>query len=349
MESGIVRFLHLSDAAKWYKTGDVSDQLGTYIRLNVISGMTNRGITNMYFSFVTLLKFRSGGKRMECIETIFAYNDFREYLKRYYEEKKRNNPHFSYQSLARKAGFKNREYLFTIINGSKRLSTWRCLKLSEALGHSKREREYFVNLVGATQAENEEECEYYRLQMMKIKTEMLTETEQTRINQYEFYSTWYHTAVRAIINIFPFRDDYKQLGERLSPPITSVQAKSSVELLERLNLIKKNSDGMYQLTGRSIKDGPEISDTCKKRFLKEYTILARKAIDDHYPENCAVNSVTLTVSQHSLEYIREETEKFKKKIMECANNDALADCVYQYQIISFPLTSVTPQTVPVPV
>jgi len=143
---------------------------------------------------------------------ILAYTDFREYLKDYYEKKKRVNPHFSYQLLAQKAGFKNREFFFAIMKGKKRLSTLRCLKLSEALGHTGKEKDYFVNLVGATQAEDVDEREYFLMQMLKIKGETLTATQQIKINQYEFFSTWYHEAIRSVIGMYRFTDDYEWLG-----------------------------------------------------------------------------------------------------------------------------------------
>lgn len=283
---------------------------------------------------------------MDTIEAVFDYTDFREYLSKFYEKKKRENPHFSYQLLAQKAGFKNREFLYSIIKGTKRLSGSRSLKLSHALGHTRRERDYFVNMVHATQAENDEELEYYRMQMLKIKNEPLSESEQIKINQYEFFSTWYHHALYHLLNIYPFRDDYEKLGQQLTPPITAVQAKSSVELLERLGMIVRDPNGIYCITGRNITAGPEISEMCRKRYLKECTVLSRRAIEDSYPAKCTVHSVMTSMTRRTYEYIMEEMEKFKKRVKEYATNDESADRVYLYQFTSFPLS--VPETVDTP-
>jgi uncharacterized protein (TIGR02147 family) len=46
--------------------------------------------------------------------SIFDYSDYRKYLEEYYAEKKSENTAFSYQSLARNAGFNNRGFAYNI-------------------------------------------------------------------------------------------------------------------------------------------------------------------------------------------------------------------------------------------
>ena len=64
---------------------------------------------------------------------IFDYSDFRKYLTDYYEDKKKDNPNFSYQVIANKAGVKNRGFIYNIINGDKVLSKSNTFKISQAL------------------------------------------------------------------------------------------------------------------------------------------------------------------------------------------------------------------------
>ena len=39
-------------------------------------------------------------------------------------------------------------------------------------------------------------------------------------DQYEFYSKWYHSAIRSLIDMYPFKDDYSWLAKNVYPPIT---------------------------------------------------------------------------------------------------------------------------------
>jgi uncharacterized protein (TIGR02147 family) len=270
---------------------------------------------------------------------IFEYTDFRAYLQKSYEEKKEKNPLFSYESFTRKVGFSNRGFLYNIIKGTKKLSKSHCYKLSKALAHTKAEAEYFENIVAFAMAKNDEERSYFYEQALQSKSGTITPTHLLRKDQYEYYSKWYHSAIRALIDLQPFKDDFDQLSQNLSPPITKTQAKKSVELLERLGLIAKGGDGIYHLTTTKIKAGDEISQTAKNRFHFECTELAKSSIMDHSPETHDIHSLTLGISERTHDVICKETQQFMAKITELANSDNKADRVYQYQLIFFPLTN----------
>ncbi len=271
--------------------------------------------------------------------TIFDFTDFKAYLRRYFEEKKRSNPHFSYQLLARKAGFNNRGFVYNIIKGSKRISKSHCVKISLALGHDKNEADYFKNIVSSAQAKGDDERSFFLEKALRIKYGKSAEARLLRKDQHEFYSKWYHSAVRSIIGMHPFKDEFEQLGRKLSPAITAVQAKKSVQLLDRLGLIVKGEDGAYRITGKNIRIGGEIPLTVKNRFHGECTELAKKAISAGSPETRSVISLTLGISRPTFEILRQEMEQFKNRIIELSADDEKADSVYQCQLIMFPLSN----------
>jgi uncharacterized protein (TIGR02147 family) len=269
---------------------------------------------------------------------IFEYTDFRAYLQQCYEEKKKKNPRFSYQSFTQQVGFSNRGFLFNVLRGSKRLSKSHCYKLSKALRHTKEEAEYFDNIVAFALAKTDEERSFYYEQALQSKSATVTPAYLLRKDHYEYYSKWYHSAIRALIDLQPFSDDYLQLSQKLSPPITKMQAKKSVELLKRLGLIAIGENGVYHLTETKIKAGDDVSQTAKNRFHFECTELAKHSIMDHSPETHTIYSLTLGISERMREIIDTETRQFKDKIIELANTEKNADRVYQYQLVFFPLT-----------
>jgi uncharacterized protein (TIGR02147 family) len=271
--------------------------------------------------------------------SVFDFIDFREYLQRYFRERKNDNRHFSYQLLAQKAGFNNRGFMHSIIKGSKRISKSHCDKISHALGHKKSEAEFFKNIVAYGQAKNDDERSLFLERALQIRSVRCTEVQLIRKDQYEFYSTWYHSAVRSIIGMYPFRNEFEQLGRKLSPSITVAQARESVRLLDRLGLIVKGEDGIYRIAEKKIRVSEDISQTAKNRFHGECIDLAKKAIANAPPGTRNVISLTLGISRPTIEIIRNETEQFKNRMIELAANDENADCVYQYQFISFPLSN----------
>jgi uncharacterized protein (TIGR02147 family) len=270
---------------------------------------------------------------------IFDFIDFREYLNKYYDDKKGGNPHFSYQLLAQKAGFSNRGFLYNIVKGNKSLSKIHCLKLSQALGHTKKEAEYFENIVFYGQAPTDEQRDHFLEQAIQCKGKTVTQSHLLRKDQYEYFSKWYHSAIRALIDAYDFEGDYAKLSQKLSPPITPMQAKKAVKLLERLNLITRKENGIYYITEKSIKASSEISQSAKNRFYLEYNKLAKNTITNHPPESREISSLTLGISANTYNIICKEIRQFKERIIELANNDDNADRVYQYQQVFFPLTN----------
>jgi uncharacterized protein (TIGR02147 family) len=68
---------------------------------------------------------------------IFNYQDYRQFLGDYYEEKKAMHPSFSYQSFSQKAGFASKSFVFNVIKGKKALSRNSVVKLSIAMNLSR--------------------------------------------------------------------------------------------------------------------------------------------------------------------------------------------------------------------
>ena len=271
--------------------------------------------------------------------SVFNFTDFREYLQYYFNEKKSANPHFSYQQFAQKIGISNRGFLYNIIKGKKPLSKSHCFKLSHALGHSKNEAFYFENIVSYAQTKNAEERAHYLEQALQVQSNTHTKIHLIRQDQYEFYSKWYHSAIRAHIDMFPFEGDYDDLVKKLSPIVTVAQAKKSIQLLERLGLIKKDDNGIYKVTDKSIWASDEVSKTAISRFHIECTDLARNAIIHEDPETHNIMSLTMGISKEGYKHICEETQEFKNRIVELVNNDKNTDRIYQYQLFFLPLSS----------
>jgi uncharacterized protein (TIGR02147 family) len=270
---------------------------------------------------------------------IFDYTDFRPYLRKFYDEKKEKNPSFSYQVFARLLKGIPRAFLYNIIKGNRKLSPLLCYRFSYALRHTKSEAEYFEHMVRYCDwTKNDEERAYYYELMMKCKSSATTPACQLRKDQYEYFSKWYHSVVRALIAQYPFKNDYAQLCRRLLPPITKTRAQKSVLLLERLGLVAKGAGGIYYVTEKKIKAGDDISHTARRRLYFEYSDLVKNSAIKLDPASHDFSSMTLGISERTYEIIRKESRLFRDKISEIANNEKNADRVYQYQFNFFPLT-----------
>ena len=270
---------------------------------------------------------------------LFQFTDFREYLRRYYDDRKKRNPRFSYQLLAQKAAIRNRGFIYNIIKGTHKVSKDHCRKLSLALNHTKKEARYFAAIVNFTQAKNEEERTEFLEEIRHIRT--IENIPQSIISRehYEYLSKWYYSAIRSFIDLYPIRDNYELICEKIYPPVTVAEVKKSLALLERLGLIEKDEKGIFRVTGKSVKADKNLARIAMSRFHLECTELAKQAILHPPSKDFIVSSLTLGISEKTYAQLHEETIRFKNRVIELANADEHADRVYQYQLALFPLTS----------
>lgn len=271
---------------------------------------------------------------------IFTYIDFREYLKSYYEYRKNANPAFSYRYLAEKAGFNNKGFLFNIIKGTKKLSKSHCFQLSGALGHSKKEAAYFENIVAYAQARNEKERTHFLKEALGIVSSTNAEIQLIRKDQFDYYATWYHSAIRSLIDIIPVTDNFSEVCCRLNNRVTVPQVKKSIKLLERLELIARDNNGVCRLTHKSIRTSKEISQTARNQFHIDCIELAKKALQTDPPTSRNAISVTMGISGDAYRAIVDETQTFITNLANIVKNDAGdPDRVYQYELLLFPLST----------
>jgi uncharacterized protein (TIGR02147 family) len=280
---------------------------------------------------------------------VFDYTDFRKYLTDYYEAEKKENPAFSYQFIANKAGFKNKGFVYNIINREKVLSKSNAFRISQALGHNRYETEYFESMVAFNQTDNLSERNYLfeKFSRMCNKGKAIGPAQIARKDQYEFYSKWYHVMVRSLIDLHKFTNDFKWLAKMVNPPITTIQAKHSVQLLEKLGLIRKDKNGVYEVADKSITTGKEIVSLAVANFHTDCADLAKRAIQELPSGTRNITGLTLGISQKSYEQICEELQQFQTKVMTIANDDQKADTVYQFNFHLFPASKTNNERKPV--
>jgi uncharacterized protein (TIGR02147 family) len=272
---------------------------------------------------------------------IFLYTDYRKYLQDYYDEQKKAFPAFSNQSLAIKANFPSRGFLFNVITGKKNLSKSSTVRLGQAIHLKNSEADYFENLVSFTQAKLHREKGYFfdKLNAIKSTHKGNGHTRQLRTSQYDFYSNWHNSVIRSLLDMHDFKDDWKKLAKALYPAIKPKEAKKAVQLLTRLGIIEKQKTGNYKLTDKTITTGQEIINLGLLNFQLQTTDLAVKAIQDLPRQKRHVSGLTLGISSHTYDVICREIDDFQSKLLALAEMDEQADNVYQFNFHFFPVSN----------
>ncbi|MBD3322544.1 MAG: TIGR02147 family protein [Chitinivibrionales bacterium] len=301
-------------------------------------------VHNMFAYFLQFLweRVRICNKGKKPMPNVFEYTNYREYLEDYYAGKKNGNPHFSYQLFSDKAGFKDKSCLYSVIKGKRSLSKTGIFKISQAIKLNHYESEYFENLVAFNQAKNLKEKNYYyeRMNQVKCYGKGVGNAKETRKNQYEFYSNWYLSVIRSLIDMHEFKDDYAWLAKSVYPPIKPSEAKKAVALLQKLELIKKTKKGTFRVCDKTITAGAEIIRLGLLNFQLQTTSLAAKAIQELPRDKRHISGLTLGISKKTYELICKEIELFQERLQMLAENDEEADNVFQLNFHFLPVSNI---------
>jgi uncharacterized protein (TIGR02147 family) len=268
---------------------------------------------------------------------IFEYQDYRTYLKDYYSDEKSRKNYFSYRYFSKKAGINASAFLYYAIEGKRNLTKKTIEKISNAIGHSNEEKEYFENLVFFNQAKTiREKTRYYSTIVECRKHLDIITIDKER---YDFYRKWYHSIIRELVTMLDFKGDYAQLGSCLTPPISAQKAKESVELLERLGFIERDHDGLFHQTDALIKVKPEANDAfIIEKFQTEMLEMAIKSFD-RIPRSDSMNaSTTFCISEATFELFKMKTREFRKELLEIAKLDNQPNRVFQFTFNLFPMS-----------
>ncbi len=274
---------------------------------------------------------------MSTTKQIYDYMDYREYLKDYYENLKKQDKKFSQRYLALKLGVKSSGFLSEVINGKRNLSQNNVLQWLKVLKLDKDASCYFDNLVHFNQAESLNEKSYWLQKLMDSKKVHLSVLNK---DLYDYFSKWYYTAIHEMFFYYHDVVDPKQIASQVNPPIKVEDAKNAITLLERLGMIEKQSDGSYKQRNAMVSTGDTVKSVEVANFQQQTAELAKDAILNVPSTLRDITTLTMSISDTGYAKICELLKETRKEIAKIAQNDSGEDRVYQVNVQLFPLTKI---------
>jgi len=270
------------------------------------------------------------------MKSVFEYLDYRAYLKDFYEERKKRQGFFSYRYFGDKVGI-DPSYLLKVMLQSRHLSEKSIPRVSTFCGLTGSEAEYFSTLIHFSKARSQGESKMLFEKLLSIR---YVKSRRLVEEQYEYFRTWYHPVVRSVLEYFDFQGDFALLGKQLSPPITAKEARASIQLLEKLHLIKNDENGRYCLTDTAVTTGNEWHSAAIAAFQEQTIRLSQESVDRHDRRLRDISTVTMNICAADFEEIRERITEFRRSLITFVNESTGPDRTYQLNIQFFPLTNV---------
>ena len=274
--------------------------------------------------------------RMAATEVdVFAYLDFRAFLRDYYAARKAAGRGFSYRSFSRKAGLKSPNYLKLVVDGERNLSSEMAQRFGRACNLSGDALRYFIDLVAFGQASTlaERNAIYARLNGYH----RYRNAHRLDAAHAAYYSAWYMPAIRELASRADFRDEPAWIAAQLWPAITPDDAARALEILLQLGLLVRE-DGRIVQREALLSTGPETRGLHIVSYHRAMVDRAMASIDLVPASQRDISSLTLCLSAQGVRAFKERIQRFRKELLELSALEERPAQVVQLNFQLFPLS-----------
>ena len=268
------------------------------------------------------------------MKPITEYVDYRQYMRDYYEERKRVS-YFSWREFAKIAGFSSSGYLKLVCDGKTRLSRIGAAKVAGAMELSGFGSQYFCLLVEYCAAADEK----IRLDIYSRMRTLMEENGVRTLGSeaFDYFKSWVNPVVRELAPIMPGAKP-SEIARMCVPEVTAGDVRNALTLMVQAGLLQSKPDGSYVQTNRGLSGDPQLVSGAVQAMQKQLTMLAVDALDNVPREDRNISGLTFGVDEKTLWHLSEEVDHFRQKVKEILSKVENYDRVYRLNLQLFPLS-----------
>jgi len=259
--------------------------------------------------------------------------DYRDLLQRAYDQRKADNPLYSYRLMARKLVL-NVSHLYRILHKDLHLTLDKVPAACDLLRLQGREAEHFALLVQYGRARTERT----RANLME-KILDLREPHRSAIAhaQFKALSRWQAPVVRALA--LSGETDPARIGKRLRPVQKPELVRQILSDLEGAGLLKQDGQGGWLSNDLHLTTGTAFRSEAVRHYQREVLDLAAAAIRDIPREERDITSLVVEVDEEARQEIVEMAREFRRQIVRRIERCVRPDRVLQLAFAAFPVAA----------
>jgi uncharacterized protein (TIGR02147 family) len=267
------------------------------------------------------------------MKPIIEYSDFRQYMRDYYEERKRRSA-FSWREFSKITGFSSCSYMKVVCDGKSKLSKIGVERVGAAMGLAGFEMEYFRAMVQYGQAESAEaKKDAFRKMLAVAKVHKVRVLEG---DLFAYYDSWRNPVVRELAPLMPGATP-GDMAKMCYNETSAQEVRESLDFLTRSGLLKKTDGDIFELAETSVTGTPNATRLAMRGMHRQMAELATPALDLPKDER-NFSGVTMGVSKETYGRIVDVLDECRKKIIAIAAEDKNIEQVYRLNLQLFPLT-----------
>jgi uncharacterized protein (TIGR02147 family) len=267
---------------------------------------------------------------------VFEYLDHRVLMRALFEHKKRTEYGFSHRAFARRAGLRSSNFLVLVMKGARNVSAEMAGRFADGFGLSKREAEYFVELVAFNQAKTATErarC-YERVSRYRGHREV----HKLGAEQADYHAHWFIPAIRELAARADFDEDPRWIARTLQPAIGAAQARRALAVLTRLQLLQRDAGGRLRQAAPIVSTGTGPLAHHVVSYHRSMLERASQALDGVPREEREISAITLCVSHDVMLQLKERIREFRRELLHIAEQQGAPERVVQLNFQLFPMS-----------
>lgn len=264
---------------------------------------------------------------------IYSYLNYRLFLKDVVEALQKDDD-FSYRKFSKRAGFSSPNFIILLIQGKRNLAHEGAKKIAKVFGLDSKQTQFFLSLIEANQAKTSEDK--IRLTEKLIKSSEFSKAHPLSKDQFAYYSNWYNIVIRELLVMNP-EAKVSWLEKVITPKVSKEQVEESLETLQNLGFIKKESSRWISHSS-NVMTGNNISNAGLVAYHQKMIELAKESLDRFRSHEREVSSVTIALSQEKFEKFQARVRELKAELLSETSESEPNERVYQFNFQLFPLS-----------
>lgn len=267
------------------------------------------------------------------MKSIISYTDFRQYMRDFYEERKRTSA-FSWREFNKLAGYTSPNYLKLVCDGKSKLSKNKMESVAKAMNLAGYEQTYFGLMVSFDNTKEERIKKEILLEMDRMSQEHKARIVDS--DAFEFYQSWEYPVIRELAPMMPGAKPH-ELAAACNEDISAEDVSRILKFLVKRGFLK-SENGNYTQTEKTVIASKEALPLAIRSMHKEMASYAEKAVDKYSVEERHFMGITMGVNEELYGKVVAELEDCCRRINAITANSENLDQVYRMNIQFFPFT-----------
>jgi uncharacterized protein (TIGR02147 family) len=271
---------------------------------------------------------------------LYAFLDYRAYLREVYAAKKAEGRGFSFRAFSARAGLGAPNHLKRVMEGDRNLSNETALRYARALGLNPTETAYFADLVMFNQASTDGERNSALDRLSRSRG--YRRANRLELAHAAYHAAWYYPAIRELAAVVGFQCDPAWIAQRLLPPITPADAAKALDVLFDLGLLVKEEDGRVVQGEAIVTTGAETRGLHVRNYHRAMLERAAESLALVPAPARDISAITFATDDDTLELVKRRIQAFRQELVAFVAERPGGTRVAHLGMQLFPLTSEEP-------